>query len=67
MANNEADMFTKNGSDQSTISMLQGCADMTNTIIVCKMERVMSKGGCQELQSTHDWKSNKSRSKNPKN
>ena len=45
--NNEADMFTKTWLDQSTISMLQGCAGFTNTTALSKMEGV--KGECQEL------------------
>ena len=36
--------------------MLHGCAGVTNTTTLCKMERVMSKGVCQELHSTHNWK-----------
>ena len=37
--------------------MLQDCVDMMNTMAPYKMERVISEGGCQELQRAHDWKS----------
>ena len=38
--------------------MLQDCVDATNTT-TAQMERVMSEGGCQESQSTHNWKNTK--------
>ena len=40
----------------NTKSMQQNCVGMTNTTALHKMERVMSKGGCQELQRAYDWK-----------
>ena len=39
--------------------MRQDCAGATNNAALCKMEKVMGKGGCQELQSAHVWKCTK--------
>ena len=53
-ASNEEDMFTKNWWGQNITSMLQGCVDTINSTALCKMKRVMSKGGCQEPWSAHN-------------
>ena len=52
-ASNEADMFTKNWWDWNITSMLRGHVGMANTTALCKIERVMNKGVCQESWGTH--------------
>ena len=47
LANNAADLLTKNRLGKNTISMLQDCVGIKNTKAMHKMERVMIRGGCQ--------------------